>query len=784
VRKQTAQLWKLTSFLLLAAPAWAANVSPEKPYQAAAAELRRFIAREMQDKELPAVSIVLVDGQRVVWAEGFGLADPVKKVQATADTVYRIGSVSKLFTDIAIMQQVEKSAIDLDAPVTKYLPEFHPKNPFGKPITLRELMSHRSGLIREPPVGHYFAPEEPTLADTIASLNATELVYPPQERTKYSNAAIATVGYVLEKKFGRPFPDYLKDAVLKPLDMRNSSFAPEPTITANLAKAYMWTYDGRKFEAPTFQLGLGPAGCMYSTVLDLGKFMSMLFAGGVGERGRVLEKQTLEEMWKPQFAQAKEGRHFGIGFALGELEGHRLVGHGGAIYGFATEMRALPDQKLGVVAVTTMDSANAEMSKIADAALRMMLAAKAGKALPEPPETEAIPAEMAKRLAGRYGTGDEAIDLIEQNGLLSELPVQGGYQVTLRKRGDDLLVDDRLANGVTMRPTSDGIEVNHKLLKRAAIVKPAPIREEWQGLIGEYGWDHDTLYVLERDGKLTTLIEWYEFEPLEQVSRDVFRYPKRGLYDNETVTFTRDDHGKATAVKVGEVIFKRRPVGPDEGNVFRIQPRKSIDELRKEALAQQPPKEDGKFRTPELVELNVIDPSIKLDIRYATTNDFLSTPVYLQAKAYMQKPAAEAVARASQELHKLGYGLLIHDSYRPWYVTKIFWEATPDDKRIFVANPAEGSRHNRGCAVDLTLYDLKTGEPLKMVGVYDEMSNRSYPFYPGGTGLERWQRDLLRHEMEKQGFQVYDFEWWHFDYKDWREYPILNLTFEQLAGAK
>jgi D-alanyl-D-alanine dipeptidase len=321
-------------------------------------------------------------------------------------------------------------------------------------------------------------------------------------------------------------------------------------------------------------------------------------------------------------------------------------------------------------------------------------------------------------------------------------------------------------------------------LKRAAIVKPAPIREEWQGLIGEYGWDHDTLYVLERDGKLTTLIEWYEFEPLEQVSRDVFRYPKRGLYDNETVTFTRDDHGKATAVKVGEVIFKRRPVGPDEGNVFRIQPRKSIDELRKEALAQQPPKEDGKFRTPELVELNVIDPSIKLDIRYATTNDFLSTPVYLQAKAYMQKPAAEAVARASQELHKLGYGLLIHDSYRPWYVTKIFWEATPDDKRIFVANPAEGSRHNRGCAVDLTLYDLKTGEPLKMVGVYDEMSNRSYPFYPGGTGLERWQRDLLRHEMEKQGFQVYDFEWWHFDYKDWREYPILNLTFEQLAGAK
>src|SRR6185312_7284237 len=171
----------------------------------------------------------------------------------------------------------------------------------------------------------------------------------------------------------------------------------------------------------------------------------------------------------------------------------------------------------------------------------------------------------------------------------------------------------------------------------------------------------------------------------------------------------------------------------------------------------------------------------------ATTNDFLSTPVYLQAKAYMQRPAAEAVVRASTELKKLGYGLLVHDSYRPWYVTRIFWDATPDDKKIFVANPAEGSRHNRGCAVDLPLYNLATGQPLEMVGVYDEMSPRSYPFYPGGTGLQRWQRNLLRHEMEKQGFRVYDFEWWHFDYQDWRKYPILNLTFEQLeanAGPK
>ena len=130
----------------------------------------------------------------------------------------------------------------------------------------------------------------------------------------------------------------------------------------------------------------------------------------------------------------------------------------------------------------------------------------------------------------------------------------------------------------------------------------------------------------------------------------------------------------------------------------------------------------------------------------------------------------------------MGFGLLIHDAYRPWYVTKIFWEVTPQDKRIFVANPSEGSRHNRGCAVDLSLYDLDTGKPIEMVGVYDEMSERSYPEYPGGTSLQRWHRELLRQVMEDEGFDVYAFEWWHFDYEDWRKYPILNITFEQLSA--
>jgi D-alanyl-D-alanine dipeptidase len=214
--------------------------------------------------------------------------------------------------------------------------------------------------------------------------------------------------------------------------------------------------------------------------------------------------------------------------------------------------------------------------------------------------------------------------------------------------------------------------------------------------------------------------------------------------------------------------------------IFRITPVRPVAELRVEALAARPPEEPGPFRRADLVDVAKLDPRIKLEIRYATTDDFLSTPVYTSSRAFLQRPAAQALLRAHRELMRQGYGLLIFDAYRPWYVTKIFWEATPPDKHEFVADPAKGSRHNRGCAVDLSLYDLKTGKEIEMPGVYDEMSERSYPRYTGGTAEQREHRDLLRRAMEKQGFQVFDTEWWHFDYRDWPHYGIGNVPFEQI----
>ena len=218
----------------------------------------------------------------------------------------------------------------------------------------------------------------------------------------------------------------------------------------------------------------------------------------------------------------------------------------------------------------------------------------------------------------------------------------------------------------------------------------------------------------------------------------------------------------------------------EPAQIFRITPVRPVAELRAEALAAHPPEEKGEFRKTDLMDLAPLDRHIKLEIRYASTRNFLSTPVYTSARAFLQRPAAEAMRDAHRELMKQGYGLLIFDGYRPWYVTKIFWDATPPDKHQFVANPAEGSRHNRGCAVDLTMYDLKTGQEVEMTGGYDEMSERSYPNYTGGTAEQRARRDLLRRVMESHGFTVFDTEWWHFDYHDWQHYAIQNIPFEQI----
>jgi D-alanyl-D-alanine dipeptidase len=229
---------------------------------------------------------------------------------------------------------------------------------------------------------------------------------------------------------------------------------------------------------------------------------------------------------------------------------------------------------------------------------------------------------------------------------------------------------------------------------------------------------------------------------------------------------------------VAQATSAQSPAGRD--STFRIVPLRPIEDLRREALTRTPPPQADSLRRPDLVDLTTLDSTIRLDIRYATTNNFMSAPMYSSARAFMQRPAALAVARAHGALRAQGFGLLIHDAYRPWYVTWMFWEATEAQYHNFVANPARGSKHNRGCAVDLTMYELATGLPVGMPSTYDEFSERAHPRYAGGTDRQRELREILRRAMEAEGFTVDPGEWWHFDYRDWASYPVMNVAFERI----
>jgi len=204
------------------------------------------------------------------------------------------------------------------------------------------------------------------------------------------------------------------------------------------------------------------------------------------------------------------------------------------------------------------------------------------------------------------------------------------------------------------------------------------------------------------------------------------------------------------------------------------------------AIAQTPvgpPTGGGPYRARTLVELVKLDPTIKLDIRYATVKNFVGRAVYPDARAFLQRPAAEALLSVHRRLKEQGYGLVVYDAYRPWSITKLFWDITPPDKRVFVADPSTGSVHDRGCAVDVGLFDLRTGHEVQMPSAYDEKTERSFVTYTGGTAEQRARRDLLRKAMEHDRyFFVYPEEWWHYDFKDLRDYAIQDTPFSAIAS--
>ncbi len=373
-------------------------------WQAFDAYAAALIGEEMARSRLVGVSAVVVDGERIVWARGFGFADAADGVAATPDTVYRVGSVSKLLNAAAVMLLCDQGKLDLDRPLSAYVPDFSLRSRFpAPPVTLRHLLTHHSGLPSDL-VGGMWGDSPPPFATIVGRLKDEYAAYPPGYIYAYSNIGSCLAGVAVERVTGERYADYLDRQVLRPLGMANSSFALRPEIARKLAKGY--GKDGR--EEQDVAIRDTPAGGMYASAADLGRFVAMLFSGGRSGGRQVLSPAVAAELLREQPATPLDGTfRIGLEFFLDYPElayAGRIAGHGGETYLFRSYVLTAPDQKLAVVILT--NSAGARSQATITKLLQAAVAAKTGLTPPASPQRGpfVLPGLPVRDPTGHFGT--------------------------------------------------------------------------------------------------------------------------------------------------------------------------------------------------------------------------------------------------------------------------------------------------------------------------------------------------------------------------------------------
>jgi len=367
---------------------------PDKPehltrgdYTAVADYIRALAHKEMSDHDVVGMSVALVDDQQVVWSEGFGYANKANSIKAIPDTVYRVGSLAQLFTATAVMLLAEQGELDLDQPVQAYLPEFriNTRFPGSAAVTLRNMLSHHSGLPQNYRKGMMGANLKP-FRDLTQSLQDEYMMYPPNMLFSYSYLGFVLAGSVLETVSSVPYAAYMDRTLLQPLGMIQSTFssAPPPETKhyrkgekeANLA--FRWV----------------PAAGLNSSVSDMSRFLSMVFAGGNAGDQQILQPETLADMLRPQHSHNPLDRnyHVGLGWMLSTLSANTIkragpvAHHSGGPILFRSKLMALPKHKLGVVVLTNSDTARKAVHTIATETLKLALEVKTGIQQPSPNE--------------------------------------------------------------------------------------------------------------------------------------------------------------------------------------------------------------------------------------------------------------------------------------------------------------------------------------------------------------------------------------------------------------
>ena len=524
---------------------------------------QQIIADELARGIVPCVSVAWVVDGRVMHAAGYGLADRERNIAATADTIYRAGSISKLFNALGAMRLVEEGKLDLDAPLSRALPEFQIQNPFpnAADVTVRQLLCHRSGMIRESPVGGYLDTGQPDLVATVASVAGCAIVNPPNTMMRYSNVGPTLVGRAVEVQSQIAYPDYQRRYILEPLGMSSSAWMMTDALRPRLAKAVMRVANGdgtyRTEAAPEFELGTVPAGNLYTTAADLARFAAYVI--DAGSAVHIVKRETLESMFTVQLTNESTG--FGLGFSVGKFRDHKTVQHTGAVYGFTSSLVVLPEQKIGAIVLTSADLAGAAVRRLSESALSLLLEAVKGESIPKVAPRVDISDEQLTAMAGNYESQSYWATLTVDNrtvhGAIS------GQEIELTPIGPGKFVaDGRLMyrTPVDIEMGTDGRVVAFSAagqrFQRVANDSETNIPAAWQGLLGMYGPKFIPLVVSARHGHLYATVENeydYRLMPVNRVCFDL----TPGMYADEKVVFQLSDDARASSVIFANQTLRR-----------------------------------------------------------------------------------------------------------------------------------------------------------------------------------------------------------------------------------
>ena len=467
-----------------------------------------LIRKEMSKNNVQGLSIALVDGQQVVWSEGFGFADTAARIPASGDTVYRVGSVSKLFTSTAAMQLVEQGRLELDKPLAIYVPDFSLRSRFSnaEPITLRSIMTHHSGIPSDHLHGMWTRQPQP-ISSLPALIRDDYAAFPPNTVLSYSNLGMSLLGLAVQNVSGQEFASYMQQTLLSPLGMQHSAFSPGIGSAAPAARAYSGSDE--KSEPSLRDM---PAGGLNASVNDMSRFIRMILAEGELDGQRIIKPETLREMLRPQNSTVAldQGFRIGLSWMLDGLGGINIknVGtvahHGGATLYHRAQLVVLPQVKLGVIVLSNSNGAQGLVNTIATEALKLAVEIKTGQKQPEkkPIVTgEFLTADELKAYEGNYatlaglgrltaGSGYLKAELMDRSFRLvprqdKKLQLQyrllGLFPIDLRELGS-FGVSRVNVSGRELLKASDGeqeVVVGEK-------VAPVPLSAVWQQRVGSY----------------------------------------------------------------------------------------------------------------------------------------------------------------------------------------------------------------------------------------------------------------------------------------------------------